>query len=343
MKDQEIARKVAEAAFGLGPLIEIRHLLQGRINLTFLVRSPEGTFILQRLHPTLGVDGTVVNNVVAVTSLLAERGVPVPRVLPARNGAWWVEEDGLWRLMTFLPGQTPSTRSVKIGVEAARLLGLFHRVLAQNPPPLTPLPPADHNRDGPASPYIWEEIMVRYQNDPKFERAEPGLEKGRSLVLGLPSFTATTRAILHGDPKLENFLFDDREVASGLIDLDIVRHGSLLWELADALRSWTHLKEPGNQTALSQDIFVEAVKSYKRNGLVLTEQEWRQLPAATCAMALDLARRYLTDYFEEKYFAWDQGQYSSLAEQNLTRATSLISLAGDIETKEVVLLGQIRS
>ncbi|MBW1709835.1 MAG: phosphotransferase [Deltaproteobacteria bacterium] len=343
MNDQETARNVAELAFELGPLLEIRHLPQGRVNLTYLVRTNKESFILQRLHPVLGNDGAVIQNVVTVTEILADKGVRVPRVLSSKAGAWWVEKSGLWRLMTFLPGQPPDTRSVKIGVEAAQLLGQFHRALAEEPLSLISLPPADHNRDEPASPRIWYEIISRYEGNPKIEQAFSVLEEGRSLASRLPTFTATTQTVLHGDPKLENFLFDEYELASGLIDLDIVRYGSLLWELADALRSWSVIRGPEDRAGLSQDIFIEAVRSYRKHGLDLTPEEWRQLPAATRAMALDLARRYLTDYFEEEYFAWDKDQYPSLAEQNLIRGASLVSLAGDLEKVEKTLLDQIRA
>ncbi|MBW2063212.1 MAG: phosphotransferase [Deltaproteobacteria bacterium] len=343
MNMEEIARKVAQTAYGLDSLIDIKHLPQGRVNLTFLVRTPREAFVLQRLHPVFGKDGAVVQNMVAVTARLAAKGVPVPRVVRTRNGDWWVEEDGLWRLMTFLPGRPPERRSVKAGAEAACSLGRFHRVLAEDPPHLAPLPPADHNRDAPASPHMWDSVLTRYEHRPRFERAAPVLKKGRTLARRLPQFSTITQAILHGDPKMENFLFDENGVVSGLIDLDIVRPGTLLWELADALRSWAGISGPGDQTALSQDIFVAAVSSYRQHGLDLSPEEWSQLPAATRAVALDLARRYLTDFFEESYFAWDRDQYPSLAEQNLRRGTSLVRLAEDLESKEQTLVELIGS
>ena len=109
--------------------------------------------------------------------------------------------------------------------------------------------------------------------------------------------------MVHGDPKLENFLFDERGRAVGLIDLDTVRHGAVLWELADAIRSWACIRNEADDIRFDADMGRAAIKAYKEFGLSLDPAEWAVLPAAIMAVSLNLARRYLTDYFEEKYFS----------------------------------------
>jgi len=336
------AQRVAEVSFGLQPPLGIKPLGRGRINLSFLVHASDEDFILQRLNPVFGQDGSVVENVAEVTRRLKAAGLPAPEVRSTVNGRWWAEADGIWRLMTVLPGQTLAAPSVKTAAEAARILALFHRTLIDNPPVLKVLPPADYNRDSPPPPEVWLDAFDKYKPDPRFGRAAPIIEKGLDLARSLPVFSGETRAILHGDPKLDNFLFNENGLVTGLIDLDTVRSGTLLWELADFLRSWTGVRTGrGDKLDYERDIFKAAVKSYRRHGLGLTSGEWGLLPAAARAMALNLARRYLIDYFEETYFAWDRDHYPSLAEQNLRKGSGLISLAEDLATSEGSLLNSL--
>ncbi|MDY6852856.1 MAG: phosphotransferase, partial [Thermodesulfobacteriota bacterium] len=327
---------------GLGPLAEIRLLSTGRVNRTFFIRAAGAGFALQRLHPVFGPDGVVVENVAAATECLAAAGLPTPRVKPAVSGTLWVEVEGLWRLMTWLPGNSISRRSPEAGAEAARFLGLVHRALAAGPPVLKPLPPAEHNRDRPASAHLWDELIEKQTRDSKFSLAASLLDSGRSLTHGLPSIRPVTRGLLHGDPKLENFLFDDSGCVVGLVDLDTVRAGFLVWEMADGLKSWAGVRGPDDKLALDEDIFLAAVDSYCGHGPALTDEELNQLPAAARALTLDLARRYLTDYFEESYFAWDRDHYPSLAEQNLRRGAGLLHLAEELAEQETRLSKRIK-
>ncbi len=269
--------------------------------------------------------------------------VRTPEIVPARNGSLWIIEDGVWRLMTVLPGRPPGSPTPEVAAEASRVLGMFHRSLKKNPPRLFQLPAAEHNRDCPAPPESWDTLMSDHRASPDFERASAALEKGRSLAGSLPEIEGTTYTVLHGDPKLDNFLFDEKGTATGLIDLDLVRKGFLIWEMADALRSWTSLRKSKDVYKLGTEIFRASVFSYKTHGLELTAEEWGLLPAATAAMTLNLARRYFQDFFSQNYFIWDKAEYSSLAEQNLNRGTALLSLAEDLREKELELKSFINS
>ena len=64
-------------------------------------------------------------------------------------------------------------------------------------------------------------------------------------------------------------------------------------------------------------------------------------PAAIRAMALDLARRYLVDFFEQIYFSWDQTAYTSPANQNFSRAAALITFASELKINEKELVALV--
>jgi len=335
--DLDLARRVAETHYGLGPLDRLEEIPGGRVNRTFLLEAPGGRFILQRLHPTFGLDGAVVRNMAAVTERLAGSPVKIPQVLPTASGGWYVQRQGIWRLTTFLSGRPAPSRASEAAAEAARVLGLFHRLLAQDPPRLEPLPPAEHNRERPAGADAWAALIENRGGEEKFGAVESALRQGLDLVAALPEFTASTRTVVHGDPKLENFLFDERGAVVGLIDLDTVRQGALLWELADAFRSWAGRMDARPGPAFDAQVFQAAWRAYRRHGLALAPAEREKLPAAVRAVVLDLGRRYLADYFDETYFAWDQSRYASLAAQNLERGSRLLALARDLVRQETEL------
>ena len=265
------ARAVSAHGFGLKAPLVIEPLTGGRVNQSFRIRTVRGDFVLQRLHPVFGQDGRVVANVAAIGESLVRAGLPAPEVCRTVDGALWAEEKGIWRLMTWVSGRGVSSRNRRAGSEAARFLGLFHRALADNPPGLQPLPPAEYNREGPATASSWADLIDRFTRSPKYGRAAAWLEKGLNLTASLPRLEPATRAYLHGDPKLENFLFDHQGRAIGLIDLDTARRGGLIWELADGIRSWAAIRSASDEVTLDPEIAGAALDSYQAHGLPLAE------------------------------------------------------------------------
>ena len=96
--------------------------------------------------------------------------------------------------------------------------------------------------------------------------------------------------------------------------------GHELLDIGDAFRSWCR----ENKTEFNLNRFNLAVKAYRSKHNLW----WRGVEQigddlikdAVALITLELAARYLTDYFEETYFDWKRYKYRSRAEQNLTRA-----------------------
>jgi Ser/Thr protein kinase RdoA (MazF antagonist) len=328
-EDIAAARLVLEGFYGLGAGAVVERLPGGRVNLTFLVRGPDREYILQRLHPVFGGGGEVVENTAAVGEALAGTGVCAPRVISTKDGSCWAESGGIWRLTDRLPGRTLERRSRTAGAECARLLGEFHKSLNGRSLMLKELPRAEHSREGLVPVVEWESLIDEFRGDGKYGEAARALEAGRDLAENMPEATLTSQGIVHGDPKLENFLFEG-EKAVGVIDLDTVRHGSYVWDLADGLRSWAGARSDDGAVHLDRVIAEAAKSAYRRFGPGLTDREWSSLEAATASVSLNLAFRYLADYFRETYFAWDESRYPSLAEQNLRRGRGLLELVREL-------------
>ena len=202
--------RIAETGFGLSPVLGIKPIGLGLVNLTFRVTTLGATYALQRLHPVFGPHGAVAENTLAVCRALAEKGLPAPRVLLSPDGRPWVASDGIWRAVTWLPGRPAEVKDAARANRAAVFLGRFHRALNDPPPHLESLLPADYNRERVVSAADWEGLSTDYRDRPDCEPVAGDLDHGRDLASTLTGLSLITRAVVHGDPKLDNFLFDDR-------------------------------------------------------------------------------------------------------------------------------------
>ncbi len=116
------------------------------------------------------------------------------------------------------------------------------------------------------------------------------------------------KSIIHGDPKLSNFLFDLKyKYVVSLIDLDTVSSGYLLTDLADCIRSVSNVvgEDPKYKDDVSFDInscnyfikgYFSISKEYKNHSFSL-------LPEFIYLMIFELTIRFLTDFLKSnRYF-----------------------------------------
>lgn len=140
--------------------------------------------------------------------------------------------------------------------------------------------------------------------------------------------------VIHGDPKISNILFDSKGQAKAIIDLDTCNRRPLLVELGDALRSWCGGAEDDPRNSFSLPIFRAAWAGYKKGaGDMMTKRELQYVPKAIGTITLELAARFLTDYFDDNYFGWDFSRYPSRRAHNLARARGQIAEFLDYQKK----------
>jgi Ser/Thr protein kinase RdoA (MazF antagonist) len=158
-----------------------------------------------------------------------------------------------------------------------------------------------------------------------------------------PSFVRVFAArdlAVHRDPKRENFLLDP-ELPTAIIDLDTVGFGDYLLDLGEMCRSMAAGAppgaEPGPGPMFDAAVAGALLEAYRQAGPPLPPSDWALLPAVVRAIAVNLARRYLTDALAEVYFQWDREHYPSLNLQNLTRGQRCLDLAEELLDREVEL------
>lgn len=307
----------------------VRGLGAGLINQTFLVEPPSGPrFVLQCLHP---VFGAVVNDDIdAVTRHLAQQGLVTPRLRPTLAGTRWVEHAGsVWRALTWVDGVSLERIEHRgQAYEAGLMLARFHRAVSSLPHAFHHVRPAVH--DTPRHLANLRAALGRHPGHARFAAIEPLAQRILAAAAALPPLPLQPLRIVHGDPKLNNFLFTpDRAHALCLIDLDTLGDMPLVYELGDAFRSWCNTAgEDSTGAVFSLEFFAAGVEGYAEQARgFITAEEWRGIVGGTLTIYIELAARFCADALDESYFGWNPQAYATRGEHNQVRAESQLNAA----------------
>lgn len=338
--------RAAEAFVPIGSIVSIGTLDGGLINDSFLVATERFRLVLQRISrqafpkPELIMENLRVLLMHAHDSRIALR---LPAIVPTRDGRdYWVDADGgFWRALEFVANTRAPARLENLaqarGVGSA--LGRFHAMVHDLDPRRLHVT-RERFHDTPW--YYARFTAVAEQASPI--PADPALQFcidfARARASRVSSLEDARRRgelsmhVIHGDPKLENVLFD---VVSGeavsLIDLDTVQPGLIHYDLGDCLRSACN---PAGETPpdpasarFDLDICRALLDSYfVETRAFLTDNDLRHLPDAIRLIPLELGLRFLTDHLQgDRYFKVKWRGH------NLHRARTQFVLTESIETQ----------
>jgi len=331
--DLDLTARAVLADFAIVPR-ELRPVTQGLINLTWQVETHSGDrFILQRLHPSLPPEVNL--NLECVTRFLAAQGCLTPQLHPTVRGEWWTwREDAVWRVLTFIEGNSLHVMpDLAHATAAGRLLGDFHVALTGFTGPLPcPRPPVHE----PARHHAFlRDSLARHSTHriaPEVTRL--ALEIDAALTTVAPVATLPHR-LVHGDPKLSNLLFGPVGEARCLVDLDTLTYAPLAYEIGDALRSWCNPQtEDAPEAMFDLALFEAALRGYASAiADSFTAAEIASFVAATETIHLELAMRFGADALNETYFGWDPARFGSRGEHNLRRARNQLACARHLGTR----------
>ena len=311
----------------------VKPLGGGLINQTYLATSHGRRFVLQRLAPIFSP--AINHNIAAVTSALAAAGIDTPRLLPARDGQLWLDlgdEDGVWRLQTFVAGVCfDKARSPAQARAAGELVARFHRALEGLGHAFVGLREGVH--DTAKHLVRLREGLSVHADHRLIAHVAPVADTIAARARELLPLPDLPPRICHGDLKLNNILFagdtpPNSETAVCLIDLDTVGPMPLAYELGDAWRSWCNVSgEDITAARIDMEIFRASYAGYASGiGRVLTESERRALLGGVEWISLELASRFAADALNESYFGWEPRRFPSRGEHNLVRARGQLAL-----------------
>ncbi|MHB8789916.1 MAG: phosphotransferase enzyme family protein [Desulfobulbaceae bacterium] len=330
-----------------GDIANIAPFGAGNVNDTFLLTLDSGEErILQRVNPAVFAEPLLVmRNLRLVSAHLQAAGARPdavghpfqPVVLyGGRAGDTYLAEDGAaWRLLNRISGghTRQAITTVPQARELGRGLGLFHRLLSTLDPALLADPlPEFHVTPRYLAHY--DQVCARAgdMRRPVNSFCRLFIEERRATAGMLEDLRGLGAGIIHGDPKVANFLFDEEgELVISLIDLDTVKPGLLLHDLGDALRSCCNGagETPAAPELVRFDpaLFAGWLEGYCAEALsLLTDEDLNRLVDAVGLIAFELGLRFYTDYLEgDRYFK------VAAAGQNLQRALTQFQLSRSIE------------
>ena len=300
----------------------------GLINHTWLVAAGADRYVLQQLNPIF--PAAINDDIQVVTAHLRSRGLPAPALLPTTAGRLWVEDGGrVFRLMTHMDGVSRDRLGGPAEArEAGALLARFHRALADLQHEFRNQRQGVHDTGRHLE--NLRQALVDHATHRDFAVIRPLAADVLQLAAALPTLPAVRDRIVHGDPKINNLLFD---TATGhalcFIDLDTLGRMPLPLELGDAFRSWCNpAGEDQRQSAFALDLFTAAVGGYAEAAAGwITPDESGAIVSATLTIYVELAARFCADALRESYFGWDAQRFPTRSAHNRVRVVSQLNAA----------------
>lgn len=310
------------------PRADLAPLGSGLINHTWRVTNGADRYVLQQVNPVFAPD--IHEDIRVVTGHLRSKGMVAPELLPAVDGRWWVENAGqVFRLMTWVDGTSRDRLATPAEArEAGELLAHFHRALADLDHGFRSQRLGVHDTDRHLG--ILRQALIDHAAHRDVAAIRPLAEEILQLAAALPKLPPVPDRIVHGDPKINNLLFD-RVTGRALcfIDLDTLGRMPLPLELGDAFRSWCNpAGEDNRQSAFAMDLFTAAVDGYASSASGwITADESGAIVSGTLTIYVELAARFCADALRESYFGWDPQRFPTRSAHNQVRAASQLTAA----------------
>ncbi len=362
--DPASARAIAEQFVLAGAILEVERFGDGLINDTFLVTvdsAGEQRAILQRinqhvfLHP-----GQVMDNLEQLLDYVEKRPSPrqpestkrlaFPRLYRTKAAEnHLIDQQGnCWRAMSYIE-QTQTLETIQNSDQAYAVglaLGQFHRLLSDlEPASLHDTLPGFHIAPGYYQQYQQRlnERASTLPSSAQLDQCCSFIEQHRSLIDRLEDGKQNGRLpprIIHGDPKLNNFLFaQTSDQVVSMIDLDTVKPGLIHYDIGDCVRSCSAERDGSADAEAFNIVTAQAILiAYcSEMATLLTEPEYDALYDAIVLLPLELGIRFVTDHLSgDGYFKVTRSG------ENLLRAARQFDIVASIERQQSAIQAMIQ-
>lgn len=335
--------------YGIGlDKVTISALGNGHINQTYLVRWPAGEFVLQKINTEVFTQPQeLIQNALYISEHLQQQQdahrytLQVVKPVNTQDNRYGVDLKslGFWRAITYLPNShtievVNNTEQAKM---AAGAFGHFAAALSS----LSPNCIKDVISDFLNLPFRLSQLKQAVADD-KCQRVA-GCQQWVDLVFSQTTLFEELKRIesllplrvCHNDTKINNMLFDKRDMSSmAIIDLDTCMKGYLMYDFGDMVRAFCSPEEE-DSTALEKviarpEIIAAASESYIHalEGII-TPIEKRSLWLGIKVMALMLGSRFLADHINgDVYFTIHKPHH------NLDRAANQLTIFKSLLAQE---------
>lgn len=322
----------------------------GNIHDTYLVHCAAPSFVLQKINSEVfRQPQRVIDNFQKVSAHLlnkqqqGERQLLVAEPVLTRDKHLSYRDDSgaLWRAQSYIAHAGRAVlNSCQEAHHVGRVLAVFHRLIADLDLHgfYDPLPGFHH----------LPQYLQRYDAELPKRHTLAGAEKDFALCLAAVERYRSQAATLekakesgilslqpiHGDPKVDNFIFDTLGHGCGLLDLDTVAMGLVQYDLGDCLRSCCNRAGETAKGAASVTFdlsFCRALLTgyFSGDAPFLTPEQRGYIFDALLLICYELGLRFFTDHLRgNPYFKVQKDG------DNLTRALSQFSLLSAVAAQE---------
>jgi thiamine kinase-like enzyme len=308
---------------------------QGLINGTWILGSPP-QYVLQWVNPIFSP--LIHLDLKIILAHLQSKGCVMPKLVPTKNGLpCWEEEDGCWRVWSFIEGSTiHAVNSPEIAVQAGALVGRFHSALQDLQHQF--IAPQRDVHNTPQRMNDLKEALNRVKGHHLEAKATKLAKEILSSWNAWDGTLEQPKRICHGDLKISNLRFDTT-LTKGLclIDLDTIGPNPLSVELGDAWRSWCNQSGEDDPQAASFDIdiFTASAQAWITAAPELLDIELESLVGGIERICLELSARFCADAINNSYFKENRKKYPQKGVHNLIRAQSQFNLARSAQDQRI--------
>ncbi|WP_121809959.1 phosphotransferase enzyme family protein [Mucilaginibacter kameinonensis] len=315
----------------------IKSFGSGLINHTYKISGANQAFILQQINDSVFKHPDHIdNNLALIKQYLDETNPGYLFVAPlkSKTGKSIIQSaDGkFYRLFPFIEGSHTVNflQDTKEAYSAAVQFGRFTRLL--NHFDISKLEYTLTDFHNLKLRFKQFEQALQTATEEKLKQAAAEVEKARAYIDILHTynqFTANSEIklrVIHHDTKINNVLFDDKQNALCLVDLDTVMPGYYLSDVGDMMRTYlSPANEEENdldQIIIRTDFFRAIYKGYMSEmGTILTETEKQYFIFSGKMMIYMQGLRFLTDFLNNDIYYG--AQYEG---HNLVRAKNQFKL-----------------
>lgn len=298
----------------------------GLINQSWRVITTGGNYLVQHVNRIF--DAEIHSDIARVTDALAVAGITSPRLLKTLDGQYcFLHASGIWRVYTYIEGITIDQVSSRHQAnEAGRVLAQFHRVLAELDITFSHRRPGVHDIQRHLQ--HLKKTLDTCRNHTRYNAILPIATEILHAADCLPALETLPERKVHGDPKINNILFDlasDRAIC--MLDFDTMTNMPLALELGDAMRSWCNpAGEDSTGSIFEPGFFRAGLEGYLHEAYDrIDDNEIRSVLPATATIYIELASRFCADALNEDYFGWDPQRFDSHSQHSETRAMSQLN------------------
>lgn len=352
-----VPNSVLSDYFNVDNILEVIPYGNGHINKTYLVIFPTCKYIIQKLNSNVFENPfAVTHNIEIVTSHIKrrviydgkdERSCVLSNIQTKYGQTMAIVNNDYWRCVRFIEeGITyEHTSDLKIFEEAGVAVGQFQRHVDSLNSKLL-VDTIKHFHD---TPYRYNRFLDVVKID-RTSRVKNCINEIKyvnnhkdniSIIVTLLREKKIPRRVTHNDTKLNNIMIDKKtKKALGLIDLDTVMNGTLLYDYGDALRLGASLAKEDEVDLSKVGINYKMFKAFSKGYLrelkgIIKDEEIKHLIDGYFLMCFEVGLRFLTDYIDgDNYFVLNSIQKQTRPDINLERARNQLKLSNEVLTNK---------